>query len=158
FWRKLPMPDRSSLAADFKAADASSYDAVSPSFDSFSTRLSGPLARRLLALARVGPGEQVLDVGTGTGLVALAAAELVSPGGGVLGIDLSEGMLSRAQRKARQAGLTSHLSFQRMDAETLELEGASRDAVVSLFALAHFPDPLTALREAFGVLRPGGWV
>lgn len=139
----------------FKIRDASSYDSVAEKFDLFTERLSQPLATRMIALAQLAPKQRVLDVGTGTGLVALNAARFVGTGGVVIGIDLSDGMLAKAAEKAASFGL-KNCSFQKMDAEALDIEDQSIDAVLSLFALLHLPDPLAALREMFRALRPGG--
>lgn len=133
---------------DFKLKDAASFDPLTAEFDRFTERLSRPLAARAISLAQLAAGQRVLDIGTGTGVVALQAA---AKGGKVLGIDLSEGMLAYATAKARGS-----VEFRRMDAEALQLEDASFDAVVSLFVLLHLPNPLTGLREMFRVLRPGG--
>jgi ubiquinone/menaquinone biosynthesis C-methylase UbiE len=153
------LADHHPLAADpeaFKIRDASSYDAVAAEFDRLAERCSRPLAARMVALATLAPAERVLDIGTGTGIVALQAAGGVGPLGRVLGIDLSDGMLSVARAKAAQVNLTDRVLFRKMDAEALPLDPGSFDAVLSLFALLHFPSPLTALREMFRVLRPGG--
>ena len=140
----------------FKARDASSYDSVVDEFDRFTQLLTSPLARRIVALARPVSGERILDVGTGTGIVALDAATRAGKGGRVVGIDLSEAMLKTAAVKAERAGLAGLVEFRKMDAEALSLEDSSFDVVVSLFALLHFPNPLAALKEMFRVLRPGG--
>lgn len=146
---------RASSSIGFKVRDASSYDSVAEKFDLFTERLSQPLATRMIALAQLAPKQRVLDVGTGTGLVALNAARFVGTGGAVIGIDLSDGMLAKAAEKAASFGL-KNCSFQKMDAEALDIEDQSIDAVLSLFALLHLPDPLAALREMFRTLRPGG--
>ena len=140
----------------FKIRDASSYDSVTNEFDLFTDRLSQPLAVQLVSLAQLAPSDRVLDVGTGTGVVSLQAAQRVRPSGKVVGIDLSEAMLTVAKTKAAQTGLTNYVEFSKMDAEALELENQSFDVVLSLFALLHFPNPLLALKEMFRVLRPGG--
>ena len=140
----------------FKTRDASSYDSVTDEFDRFTDRLSPPLAAQMIYLAQLAPSNWVLDVGTGTGHVALQAAQEVGPNGKVLGIDLSDGMLDTARAKALRAGLTNCVEFLKMDAEALELEDCTFDVVLSLFALLHFPNPLTALEEMFRVLSHRG--
>jgi SAM-dependent methyltransferase len=140
----------------FKVRDASSYDSVVDEFDRFTRLLTSPLAQRMVQLARTAPAERILDVGTGTGIVALEAARRAATGGRVVGIDLSEGMLKAATAKSERAGLGEVVEFQMMDAEALALEDGSFDVVLSLFALLHFPNPLAALKEMFRVLRPGG--
>ncbi len=79
----------------------------------------------LLAMAALRPGEQVLDVACGTGLVSFDAAQAVQPGGRVLGIDLSDRMVDAARRRA-----APNVEFARMDAEQLELPDASFDVVL----------------------------
>jgi SAM-dependent methyltransferase len=147
-----------SVDEQLKLADAGSYDPLAETFHRFTTYCATPLARRMIGLAGFERGQQVLDVGTGTGLVAMEAASQVGREGRVLGIDLSEGMLNVARAKASLAGLSERLQFRRMDAEALKLEDRSFDTVVSLFALFHFPNPLIALREMYRVARPGGRV
>ncbi len=146
---------RPASTTDFKIADASSYDPLVEGFDNFVSRFCAPFADRMVALSDPDRAQQILDVGTGTGMVALRAAECAGPRGQVTGVDLSDGMLRVARLKAERAGLP-HVAFHKMDAERLELADRSYDAVLSLFALTHFPDPLTALREMHRVLRPGG--
>lgn len=143
-------------AHDFKVKDSASYDELTQEFDLFTERFSLPLAQHLVALARLKPGEEVLDIGTGTGIVAFEAARAVAPSGRVVGIDFSKPMLATAQSKADRENLGDALEFRWMDAEALELPDSSFDVVVSLFALLHFPNPLVALREMKRVLRPGG--
>ena len=140
----------------FKTRDAASYDDRGEAFDRFTERLTRPLADRLVALAALGAGERVLDVGTGTGVVGRTAARAVSPDGHVLGVDLSQGMLDFAAAKAAQAGIAERFEVRRMDAESLDLADRSFDVALSLFALLHLPDPRRALAQIHRVLRPGG--
>ena len=109
----------------------------------------------MTAWASLAPGQRVLDIACGTGLVSFAAARAVSPGGQVLGVDLSGRMISSAQRHARQMNL-SNCSFARMDAETLDLPDASFDVVLCALGLMYMPGPEQALREMRRVLRPAG--
>jgi ubiquinone/menaquinone biosynthesis C-methylase UbiE len=146
--------DSDSLA--FKIRDASSYDSITEEFDLFTEELSKPLAARMVSLARLAPSERILDVGTGTAVVALQAALALGSKGKVIGVDLSLEMLRRAKSNAVRAGLDSAVEFVRMDAEVLSFDCHSFDCVVSLYALLHFPNPLAALKEMFRVLRPGG--
>ena len=142
----------------FKQQDAGSYDPVADDFDQFEERFSAHLPARIISLARLRAGQKVLDVGSGTGLVAAQVAQAVGSEGEAVGIDLSEGMLAVARKKAQQSALSDRLSFQKMDAENLEFSDCYFDAVVSLYALRHFPDPLRALQEMHRVVRPGSRV
>jgi len=140
--------------SDFE--DAASYDGVAEAFDRFSERFSSPLARRLLDAARVGPSDRVLDVGTGTGVVALQAAARLAPGSRVVGIDISEEMLATARAKAARLAHADRIELRRVDVHTLDMPDATFDVVVSLFALHHLPDPAAAFRQMYRVLCPGG--
>jgi ubiquinone/menaquinone biosynthesis C-methylase UbiE len=111
----------------------------------------------VLALASPAPGEQVLDIACGTGLVAFDAAHEVGPDGRVLGIDLSARMVDVAQHRAAQLQMLN-CSFARMGAEALALPDASFDLVLCALGLMYMPDPEQALREMWRVLRPGGRV
>jgi SAM-dependent methyltransferase len=103
----------------------------------------------------VPPGARVLDVATGRGAVLFAAAERVGPGGRVLGVDLSDGMVRETAREIARAGLAK-VAVRRMDAEQLDLADGSFDVAFCSFALFFFPRPRVALAEMRRVLRPGG--
>lgn len=139
----------------FKAADALSYQEVIEPFDRFTHRFSQPLAERLVTLADCAGHQKILDVGTGTGIVALQAARTLKSGA-VLGLDLSPRMLAQARANAVAAGLADRVDFQQGDAEAMQLPDGAFDAVISLFALMHFPNPERALAEIYRVLRRGG--
>lgn len=111
---------------------------------------------KLVDLARLKPGESVLDVGCGTGSLALAAKRRVGSRGKVFAIDPSPEMIARARAKARKAG--TDVSFQNAVAETLPFAEAQFDVVLSTLMLHHLPRPA---RQQFAgevrrVLSPGG--
>ncbi|MBA4263548.1 MAG: dimethylmenaquinone methyltransferase [Comamonadaceae bacterium] len=116
-----------------------------------------PAQAVLLAEVAPGPGDQVLDVACGTGLVALAATELVGPQGHVLGVDLSARMVASARVRA-QGRQHMHVGFARMDAEQLSLADSCFDAALCAFGLMYLPEPEQAVREMARVVRPGGRV
>jgi ubiquinone/menaquinone biosynthesis C-methylase UbiE len=111
---------------------------------------------KLLACASLAPGERVLDVACGTGLVSFAAAQAVGPAGSVLGIDISGNMVDAARRRAEERKVP--IAFARMDAEELALPDAAFDVALCSLGLMYMPDPERALREMRRVLRPGGRV
>src|SRR5215469_3215933 len=115
----------------FKMRDACSYDSVTKEFDLFTEELSKPLAARMVSLAGLAPSERVLDVGTGTAVVALQAALPVGLTGKVIAVDLSLEMIRRARSNAIKSGFNSQVQFVQMDAETLSFESRSFDCVLS---------------------------
>ena len=110
----------------------------------------------LADLARLHPGEVVLDVGCGTGTLAMLAKERVGASGRVTGIDPSRQMIARAGRKAERAGLS--LEFQVGVIERLAFPDQSFDVVLSTFMMHHLPDDLKGqgLAEIARVLKTGG--
>src|ERR1041385_8331011 len=113
--------------------------------------LKTPAAARLVKFANVRGGQSVLDVGCGTGVVAITAARI---GGRVRGIDLTPELLERARQNARIADL--EIDFQEGDAETLPFEDATFDVVLSQFGHMFAPRPEVALAEMLRVLKPAG--
>jgi SAM-dependent methyltransferase len=111
----------------------------------------------MLDLASVSRGLRVLDVAAGAGDQTLQAAARVGPGGSVLATDISPAILDFAAREAASAGHKS-VKTQAMDGESLDLEDASFDVVMSRVGLIYFPDQQRALAEMRRVLVPGGRV
>jgi SAM-dependent methyltransferase len=138
-----------------KLHDAASYDAYAGSYEKYIRILSDPLANEICTLARVGEGDHVLDIGTGSGVAARRAAKLVGATGTVVGIDLSAGMIQAAKQSvADWVGMRPQ--FRVMDAESLDFPDATFDAVTSLCAVRHFPDVGRAIGEMCRVLKPRG--
>src|SRR6267378_4267362 len=99
------MSQVSAASQTFKVRDATSYDPLALEFHRFTEQLTRPLASRMVELAELTPDETVLDMGTGTGIVALKAARRLGDGK-VLGIDLSDGMMAVARERARESDLS----------------------------------------------------
>jgi ubiquinone/menaquinone biosynthesis C-methylase UbiE len=131
------------------------WDKASELYESAWREQLRPAQDRMLDLANLQPGERVLDVACGTGLVTFRAADAVAPNGEVVGTDISSDMVDRARDIASDRGI-ANASFERMDAEQLDLPDASFDVALCALGLMYVPDPLQALREQFRVLKPGG--
>jgi ubiquinone/menaquinone biosynthesis C-methylase UbiE len=110
---------------------------------------------RLLEMAALRLGEKVLDVSCGTGMVTFPAVEAVGPSGTVLGTDISQAMIDTARQEATRRGLTQ-VTFERMDAEQLDIEDGSFDVVLNALGLMFVPEVDKALREMYRALRGGG--
>src|SRR5918992_5686450 len=113
---------------------------------------------RLVGLARLAAGESILDVGCGTGSLAIAAKRQVGVGGPVFGIDASPAMIARATSKAARAGID--VSFKTAVAETLPFPDAQFDVVLSTLMLHHLPRKVRqqCAHEVRRVLKPQGRV
>jgi arsenite methyltransferase len=106
-------------------------------------------------LGRVEPGSVVLDLGCGAGTDLLIAAQMTGPNGRVIGIDMTPAMLERAHTSAREMGL-ENVQLHESLIESLPLEDASVDVVISNGVIDLVPDKDAVFDEIDRVLRPGG--
>jgi ubiquinone/menaquinone biosynthesis C-methylase UbiE len=132
------------------------WDKASAHYERFWASQLQPAQDALVSMAALEPGEHVLDVACGTGLVTLRAASAVGPAGSVVGTDLSNTMVDAARTEFLRRGIDAR--FVEMNAERLDFPDASFDVVLCALGLMYVPDPAQALSEMFRVVRPGGRV
>jgi SAM-dependent methyltransferase len=140
----IPMSTSETFRLSLEAAEA--YEA------GFVPALFAGWAGRLVDEAGISPGQRVLDVACGTGIVARTAADRVGEGGSVTGLDLNDAMLTVARR------LRPDLEWRQGDAAELPFPDGSFDVVLCQSGLMFFPDVPKALREMGRVCRGGGTV
>lgn len=114
-------------------------------------QLPGRLA--MDALAPV-PGDSVVDLGCGTGITTVELAARVGPGGSVLGIDISEGMLERARTRATPAG-AGRVDYRCADVQTHDFGGETFDGAFSRFGVMFYSEPVAAFANVRRSLKPG---
>jgi len=107
------------------------------------------------ALAKLNPGETVLDLGSGGGIDVLLSARRVGPAGKAYGLDMTDEMLALARENQRKAG-AGNVEFLKGEIENIPLPDNSVDVVISNCVINLSADKDRVLREAFRVLRPGG--
>lgn len=115
------------------------------------------LANRLIEIAQLQPGQEILDVATGTGLVAIAAAQIVGSSGRVVGVDIARGMLEQARRKINMIGL-KNVELIEADADYLDFEDNTFDIILCSSALIYLTDIKNSLQQWYRFLKPGGKV
>jgi len=111
----------------------------------------------MLDLADIQPGEEVLDVACGTGLVTIPAALATGAEGKVVATDISQKMVDMLAEQLEQEGL-GHVSLARMDAENLDFPDESFDVILCALGLMYVPSPVECLKEMKRLLKPGGRV
>lgn len=116
------------------------------------------LRRRFLRFCRIAPGWRVVEVGSGSGVVARDVATLVGPRGHVTGIDRSRVLIAAARRRAREERLDRRMDFRLGDAAALALRTGRFDCALAVTVLLHVARPQAVLRELVRVTRPGGVV
>ena len=113
-----------------------------------------PLTERFFRQAGIGPGQRILDLGSGVGDVAMLAARLVGPSGEVVGLERDTRSIARARARVAEAGL-HNVSFTRSDVNQIASDKLF-DAAIGRFILMFLPDPVAVLRSLSQVVRPGG--
>lgn len=145
-------------AQRFKAMERSGFNQIAIRYAQGAAMRSA-LTEALITVADLCPGQRVLDLASGPGLLAQAAAPHVLPNGWVLASDIAEDMLMQG-RTIAAATLTPSvqdvMSYAAADSEQLCLRSASFDRILAGLALFMLPDPDQALRECHRILRPGG--
>jgi demethylmenaquinone methyltransferase/2-methoxy-6-polyprenyl-1,4-benzoquinol methylase len=133
---------------------------LGPTYDRYASLLSfgqDPRWRRfLVSRVEVGPGDNVLDVATGTAAVAIELARRRRCR--VVGLDQSEEMLAEGRRRIGAAGLDDRIELVRGEAEHLPFEDESFDALTFTYLLRYVQDPQATVAELARVVRPGGTV
>lgn len=132
---------------DFRELEHQGWHAKAESYDALAGRITGLAAEPLLEAIGVSPGISLLDVASGPGYIAAAAA---GRGARVIGVDFAAGMVETARRRYPA------IDFREGDAENLAFPTAAFDAVVCGFGLLHLADPDRGIAEAWRVLKPGG--
>lgn len=115
-----------------------------------------PYTERLFREAGIGPGQRVLDLGSGVGDVSMLLARIVGPSGEVVGIERDASSIARANARVAEAGLRN-ISFTRTDVNQIATDRPF-DAAVGRFILMFLPDPASVLRSLTQLVRPGGVV
>lgn len=131
------------------------WDKASVYYESSWQNQLKPAQDKLVEMANLQPGEKIIDIACGTGLVSFPAAEILGKKGVILGTDISDKMVEICNRLAKEKN-NPNLNFKRMDAEELNVSDNEYDAALCALGMMYFPDPLKALREMFRVIKPGG--
>ena len=145
-------------ATEFRQASHAVWEAMAPGWDTrhaYFEERARPVAERMLERLEPQPGETILELAAGTGVVGFAAARLVEPGGTVIVSDFSEAMVEAAARHAADLGI-GNVECRVLDAEQIRLQDDVVDAVLCRWGYMLMPEPEAAFAETRRVLRPGG--
>jgi ubiquinone/menaquinone biosynthesis C-methylase UbiE len=152
--------DATTQQADEDKLMKSQMEKMVPSYDSYMRKVTLGRERTLrettVNLAQIGPGDNVLEVGCGTGTLSLAAKRQAGPSGKVFGIDVIPGMVELSRRKAAQAG--EDATFQLGSIDDIPFATNQFDVVMCSFMIFHMPEVVrrTGMTEIYRVLKPQG--
>ncbi len=136
------------------------FDQIAERYDQMNLVMSAGMwkawHRRFAQHTGLRPGQRVLDVACGTGDLSLLAAAQVSPGGGVVGVDFSEGMLAVGRRRVAASPYAAMIDLRWGNALDLDFPDNSFDGVTMGWAMRNVRDIDRCLAEALRVLKPGG--
>src|SRR6476620_5279130 len=131
------------------------WDKAAIYYENFWQQQLKPAQDKLLELANLQPGEKLIDIACGTGLVSFPAVEKLGPGGFVLATDISDEMVKICTETSIEKKI-SNIQFKRMDAEQLDVPDAEYDVALCALGLMYVPDPIKALKEMYRVIKHGG--
>ena len=146
--------------ADYRRASHDVWEAMAPGWDerhAYFEEVARPVTQRMLELLGPSPGDEILDLAAGTGVVGFSAAALVGPTGRVVVSDFADAMVEVASRRAEDLGL-DNVECRVLDAERLDLPDRSVDGVLCRWGYMLMGDVAAALRETRRVLRAHGRV
>lgn len=131
------------------------WDKAATHYENFWQQQLKPAQDKLLEMAELQPGEKLMDIACGTGLVSFPAAEKVGEHGFVLATDISDSMVKIGTGSTKEKNY-HNIRFERMDAEELNVPAEEYDAALCALGLMYVPDPGKALKEMYRVIKPGG--
>jgi SAM-dependent methyltransferase len=143
---------------DYRRTSYETWEAMAPGWERWRARLEDamtPVRTWLVTQLAPQPGDTVLELGAGPGETGFAAAELVGEGGRLISSDFSPEMVEVARRRGAELGL-ENVDYRVIDAERIDLDAASVDAVLCRSAYMLVADPAAALSGTRRVLRSGG--
>lgn len=140
---------------NYKQQVAELYNRRSQTYDN--SKWHSQICHRLVEYSHIRSGQYILDIGTGTGHLAIAAAQIVGTEGRVVGVDISALMLEQARSKVKVLGL-SNVEFKLADAEALNYPANSFDQILCANAFPWIEDKAATLRLWYQFLKPGGLI
>jgi SAM-dependent methyltransferase len=144
-------------AGEFRSRQRQDWDSAAQGWKDWQEVIidaTRPVSKRLVELAEIKAGDQVLDVAAGNGEPSLVAAEAVGPEGKVVATDISAQMLAFGQERAAAAGL-ENIEFVEVDASSLDFPPESFDAALSRWGIIFEPNAEAAAARVRGFLKPG---